>query len=101
MNEQETLQHLLQVESEAGALITAAQAEAERRHLEHETKERTLHEERYSQAAAELETTFKQEFQAIKAECEKQLVLYQQELDSLKVNQETFDACMKRFLFGI
>ncbi|GHU22318.1 hypothetical protein FACS1894164_04440 [Spirochaetia bacterium] len=100
MDEHEILQHLLQVESGAAALVNEAHTEAERRLAEAEAQERTRFNERYTQETASLQAAFEQEKSAIQAEYTKELESYQQSLDTLPVDRAGFSALFEQYLFG-
>jgi vacuolar-type H+-ATPase subunit H len=74
MDNDEVIGHLLKIESEAGALVLEAQAEADKRLLESEKQNHTAYEEQYSRESKRLED----EFLAVK---EKTQQKYQAELD--------------------
>jgi len=75
MDNDEVLDHLLKIESEASALVNDAQAEADRRILEAEKQNHAAFEERYCKESERLE----REFQAIKEKTRQQ---YQAELEA-------------------
>ena len=99
MKEQDVLQHLLSIESEAVALTHEAQVEVERRSVEHERQSRAHYDERYSNEAASLEELFEKETMTIKQEYQKQLEDYKCVLDTMNVDMHNFSNKVKQFLF--
>ncbi|MDR3167234.1 MAG: hypothetical protein LBT93_04765 [Treponema sp.] len=97
--EQNILQHLLQVESEAAALVDDAQAEADRRLAEGEKQNRQQYDDRYSREVAELETRFKEEIAAVKEDYRKELEDYRESLERMAVNTENFSRLAESLLF--
>jgi regulator of protease activity HflC (stomatin/prohibitin superfamily) len=97
--EQNILQHLLQVESEAATLVDDAQAEADRRLAEGEKQNRQHYDDRYSREVAELDALFEKEIAAVKEDYRKQLEAYRESLDRMMVNRENFSRLAERLLF--
>jgi hypothetical protein len=98
IHEQDVLQHLLEVEANALALVNDAQAEADRRITDGEKQNRARYEERYTREAAALDVKYGEELQAIKEEYNKQLDAFRQELDGIKPDRVRFDRLLEIFL---
>jgi regulator of protease activity HflC (stomatin/prohibitin superfamily) len=97
--EQNILQHLLQVESEAAALVDDAQAEADRRLAEGEKQNRQRYDDGYSREVAELDARFEGEIQAVKEDYRRQLETYRESLDRMTVNTTKFSSLVASLLF--
>lgn len=98
MDEQDVLQHLLDVEAQASVLVDDAQAEADKRIAGGEKKNRALYDERYSHEVAELDHRFEKEIAAIKAGYSRELEAYRNSLSSLAADQPAFDRLAESFL---
>jgi vacuolar-type H+-ATPase subunit H len=96
--DQDVLQHLLNLEGEAAALVDDAQAEADRRVAEGEKKNRALYDERYAAELETLETEYKKQFEAIKEDYRNQLEHYRKSLDSTHADTVQFYALAERLL---
>ena len=98
MNDEEILDHLLKIESEASALVNDAQAEADRRVLEAEKQNHAASEERYRQENERLEN----EFQALKEKTRQQyqseLEAYIQTISSIPVDVNRFSVLLDRLV---
>ncbi|MDR2101125.1 MAG: hypothetical protein LBP43_00980 [Treponema sp.] len=97
--EQNILQHLLQVESEAAALVDDAQAEADRRLAEGEKQNRQRYDDGYSREVAELDARFEAEIAAVREDYRKQLGAYQESLGRMAVNIKNFSRLVESLLF--
>jgi hypothetical protein len=93
------LAHLLQIESEAAALVDDAQAEADRRLSEGEKRNRQRYDDGYSREVAELDIRFEGELRAVKEDYQKQLELYREGLNRMAVNKENFSGLVESLLF--
>ena len=94
MDNVNTLDHLLQIETKAAALVNDAQAEADRRIHESEEKNHTLYEERYRAKVQELEASLKEEKEKIKIRYQNELDEYRKEISMVDVNVERFSALL-------
>jgi len=90
MQNDEVLGHLLEIESEAAALVDDAQAEADRRITEAEKQNRIAYEERYRAENNRLES----ELRSTKERAQQQ---YQKELESYKIKIAAVSADTDRF----
>jgi len=93
-----TLDHLLQIEAKAAALVSGAQAEADRRIHESEDKNRAIYEERYKARAQSLESDFKKEKERLRDEYQKALGEYRREISEINVNAGNFRALLNGYL---
>jgi hypothetical protein len=97
-SDQDILRHLLDVETDAQALVDDAQAEADRRTAEMEKQNRARYEERYTREAAILDSRYESEIGAIKDEYNRQLDEYRLGLDDRKPDYAEFCRLLDGFL---
>jgi vacuolar-type H+-ATPase subunit H len=98
MENENTLDHLLQIEAKAAALVSDAQAEADRRIHESEEKNRAAYEERFREEAQKLEASLKNEKEKIKSEYQKALDEYRTEISGISINVDNFCALLNGYL---
>jgi len=98
MENENTLDHLLQIEAKAAALVNDAQAEADRRIHESEEKNRAAYEERFRAEVQAKETSLKKEKEKIKAQYDKELEDYRNEISGIDVNVGKFSALLNDYL---
>ncbi|MDR2111285.1 MAG: hypothetical protein LBP32_08240 [Spirochaetaceae bacterium] len=89
-DERNILNHLLEVEADAAALVDDAQAEADRRIAEAEKENRSRYDERYAREVAGLNEGYEREIAAVKEEYRRQLEAYRRSLDGMAVNNDDF-----------
>jgi len=94
MENKNTLDHLLQIEAKAAALVNDAQAEADTRIHESEEKNRAAYEERFRAEAQSLEASLKDEREKTRKEYQKALDEYQKEISGIKTNEDNFCALL-------
>ena len=99
MDEQEVLQHLLDLENRAAVLVNDAQAEADRRLSEGEKQNRARYDEVYSAEVAELEASYAQNLAAVKQDYSSQLEAYQKSLISISLDKVAFCSLAEKLLF--
>jgi selenocysteine lyase/cysteine desulfurase len=97
--EQDVLRHLLELESQASALVDDAQAEADRRVSENEKENRARYDEQYGREAAELNGNYEKQVQAVKEEYQRQLEAYRDSITALPVHGDAFAALAESLLF--
>jgi regulator of protease activity HflC (stomatin/prohibitin superfamily) len=95
------LQHLLNLEAEAAALVDDAQAEADRRVGEGEKQSRSRYDETYAAEVAALEASYTSEIAAVKDDYKKQLANDRDSLKAMPVNRSAFSALAEHLLFEI
>ncbi|MCL2761584.1 MAG: hypothetical protein FWD36_00060 [Treponema sp.] len=98
MHNDEVLGHLLEIESEAAALVDNAQAEADRRVLEAEKQNRIAYEEHYHRKIRELESDLRQSKDHARQQYQKELDAYKEKINSVAVNMDQFSALMNRLV---
>ena len=90
MEDHEVLQHLLNLDAEAAALVNDAQAEADRRITEGEKQNQIHHDEVYSREVEILEAAFAREIAAVKETYQQQLDAYRKSLETMPRDMEAF-----------
>ncbi|MDR0444264.1 MAG: hypothetical protein LBH44_12755 [Treponema sp.] len=100
MESDKALEHLLKIEAEAAALVIDAQAEADRRILESENKNRASYEERFRVEAQLKETALKKEKDRLKKQYQKALEDYRNEILNFNPDTEKFSALFNSFFSG-
>ena len=95
-----TLDHLLQIEAKAAALVSDAQAEADRRIHENEEKNREAYEEHFRADAQTLEASLKDEKEKTRKEYQKALEEYRKEISGININVDGFCALLNGCLAG-
>jgi len=98
MENESTIEHLLQIEAKATALVNDAQAEADRRIHDSEEKNRAAFEERYRVEVQKLETSLKKEKENTRKEYQKALDGYRQEISDININVDNFCAVLNGYL---
>jgi vacuolar-type H+-ATPase subunit H len=100
MDNENTLERLLQIETKAAALVNDAQIEADRRINESETNNHAAYEERFRAKVQELESSLKEEKEKIKNRYQYELDEYRREISVVNVNTERFSALFNNYLAG-
>ncbi|MDR1931113.1 MAG: hypothetical protein LBQ44_10880 [Treponema sp.] len=100
MEDGEVLQHLLEIESKASALVDDAQAEADRRLKQAEEENRAFYDEQYRGLITELDGEYTEQIGAAKAEYKRTLDAYRLTLDAMPVNTEAFRALAFSLLYA-
>jgi len=99
MDEQDVLQHLLDLENRAATLVNDAQAEADRRLAEGEKENRAHYDEVYSAEVAELEASYNQNLAAVKKDYSSQLDTYLEGIKSISLDKAAFSSLAEKLLF--
>ena len=97
-DEKNILQHLLQLEAEATALVDEAQAEADRRVAEAEKQCREIHDKTWSAEVEKLEAAHLLEIAAIREEYKNELEAYRAKLKERSVDKSAFEKIARGFL---
>lgn len=100
MNEQDVLQHLLDIEHGASELVLEAQKEADRRVAEQEKISREAYEQCYRAKSLELEKIYQETVAQVKEKYSSLLKKYQLELEAQPVQYQAFNELMQQLLFG-
>ncbi|MCL2759550.1 MAG: hypothetical protein FWD22_05000 [Treponema sp.] len=93
-----TLEHLLEVEAEASAMVENAQKEADKRIRENEEKNRKAYEDRLKIELQKCELTLKEEKEKIKELYQKTLDEYRREIFGIKPDEQGFSALLNEYL---
>lgn len=100
MDDHEILQHLLNLESEAAALVDDAQAEADKRVSEGERHNRERYDELYTQEVKALEASFAADVSAARDDYRRQLDAYRDSLKTAPLDRGAFSALAEKFLLA-
>ncbi|MDR2073326.1 MAG: hypothetical protein LBP60_07830 [Spirochaetaceae bacterium] len=100
MDDSDILQYLLEVEGQASALVSDAQAEAAKRVKSAEEQNRSVHDQQYHALIQELEADYQKELAAVKAGYDQSLAEYSHSLDAMPLNTGAFAALVSSLLFG-
>jgi vacuolar-type H+-ATPase subunit H len=98
MENKNTLDHLLQIEAKAAALVNDAQAEADTRIHESEEKNRAAYEERFRAEAQSLEASLRNEKERIREQYNKAIEDYRKEVSGVSINADGFSALLNDYL---
>ena len=98
MDNNEVLDHLLKIESEAAALVENAQAEADRRMVEAEKENRAIHDERYRMEGERLEGELLRAKEQARQQYREGLEAYTEKISSIHVDMDRFSALLDRLV---
>jgi len=93
-----TLDHLLEIEANAAALVNDAQSEADRRIRENDEKNRVLFDEKIKSEIQKNQSLLNSEIEKIKNDYNKTLDDYRRELSFVKADEEGFRRLLNNFL---
>jgi predicted ester cyclase len=100
MSEQDVLNHLLSIESEAATLVDDAQIEIDRRSVEYEKQKRTHYDECYNKEIIDQDALFEKQCALIQQDYQQQLDGYRITLEHIVVDIPSFSNLVEQFLFG-
>ena len=100
MNDHEVLQHLLNLEAQAAAMIDDAQAEADRKIAGQEKQNRIHYDEVYAREVEKLEASYIRDISAVRANYQKELEAYRENLKNMPLNAGAFSSLAEKFLAG-
>ena len=98
MDNNDVLGHLLKIESEAAALVSDAQAEADRRVAEAEKINRAAYDERYRAENDRLESEFEKSKELTQQQYREELEAYKQKISSVYVDVDRFSVLLDKFI---
>jgi vacuolar-type H+-ATPase subunit H len=98
MDNNEILGHLLKIESEAAALVTDAQAEADKRVLDAERQNHAAYEEGYRKENDRLENELNVKKEEARRRYQAELESYITEISSVPVDNKRFSALLDRLV---
>jgi len=93
-----TLDHLLEVEASAAAMVNDAQEEADRRIRENEEKNRVTYEERFKAEIHQREELLKKKKEETNEKYKKALDDYLSEISNLNADEKKFSLLFNRYL---
>jgi len=100
MDNNEVLDHLLKIESEAAALVDGAQAEADKRITEAEKQNRAAFDKRFREENERLENEFLQSKDAARQQYQKELEAYKEKISLVHINNERFSDLLDSLVLG-
>jgi vacuolar-type H+-ATPase subunit H len=100
MDNNEVLDHLLKIESEAAALVNDAQAEADRRMTEAEKQNRAAYDSRFREESESLEKGFLQAKEQARQRYQEELETYKAKISSVHVDNDRFSALLDSLVLG-
>ena len=100
MDDQELLQHLLDLENKAAVLVSDAQTEADRRVAEGEKQNHARYDEVYAAEVEALEASFAGDVAVTRDNYRKQLEAYHESLKTMPLNTEAFFSLLEKLLIS-
>jgi len=94
------LEHLLEVEQRACALVDDAEAEADRRIHENEERNRVSYEQRFKEEIQKQEESLLNAKESIRVKYKKELNDYKEEIESINVDELRFSALLNELLLA-
>ena len=98
MDDHDVLQHLLNLDTEAAALVDDAQTEADQRITSGEKQNRLRYDEIYAREVEALELSFTRDIAEIKEDYRRQLDLYRENLITMPLNTKAFSSLAEKLL---
>jgi|GEM_PF-851097 len=92
------LEHLLEIEAQASALVNDAEAEAERRIHENEERNRIAYEQRFKEEIQNREEALLKAKELIREKYQKELNDYKSEIEAVNVDENRFSVLLNEFL---
>jgi len=100
MENSNTLDHLLDIEAKASAMVKDAQEEAEKRIHENEIKNQTAYEERFKVEAQKLEDSLIKEKEKLRTQYKQTLDEYRNEISNININVDRFSSLLNKYIAG-
>jgi len=100
MENSNTLDHLLEIEAKASALVNDAQEEAEKRIHENEIKNQTAYEERFKTEAQKLEDALIKEKEKLRTQYKQTLEEYRNDISNININTDRFSSLLNKYIAG-
>jgi vacuolar-type H+-ATPase subunit H len=94
------LEHLLEIEGRASAIVNDSQTEADRRIKENDKKNRDLFDQRFKQEVHLRESLLDKEKERLKKQYQEELETYRQDIASIKINEEGFFTLFNYYFSG-
>ncbi|MCL2043659.1 MAG: hypothetical protein FWG89_05910 [Treponema sp.] len=100
MDNNEVLDHLLKIESEAARFVNDAQADASTKMTEAEKYNRAVFEKRYREENEKFESNFAQSVELAQQRYRAELEAYNQKISSFETDVDGFSAMMDKLVFS-
>ena len=100
MENSNTLDHLLEIEAKASALVKDAQEEAEKRIHDSEIKNQAAYEERFKTEAQRLEDALVKEKERLRTHYKQTLDEYRNEISGVNVDVDRFSSLLSKYIAG-
>jgi len=100
MENSNTLDHLLEIEAKASALVNDAQEEAEKRIHENEVKNQTAYEECFKTEAQKLEDALIKEKERLRTQYKQTLEEYRNDISNININVDRFSSLLNKYIAG-
>jgi len=100
MDNNEVLDHLLKIESEAAALVNDAQAKTDTRIAEAEKQNRAVYEERYQNELKKMEKEFQEHRERIQKKYREEMDAYREKISLANIDTNTFCTLLDRLIAG-
>jgi vacuolar-type H+-ATPase subunit H len=100
MDNNEVLDHLLKIETEASSFVNEAQAEADKRIMEAEKQNRAAYDKRFIEENQRLEKGFLETKELAHEQYRKELEAYKEKISSINVNNDRFSSLLDSLVLG-
>jgi len=93
-----TLEHLLEIEAEAAALVDESRKEADRRIRENDDKNRVSYDKQLKLESQNQQNSFEKEKEKIKCQYQNALNDFREEISRIRADEEGFSALLNQYL---
>lgn len=97
-SEIDVLTHLMEIEKKASGLVSDAQVEADKRHVETQLKYNTEYKSKYEKLTNTLENNYQQSLEKIKAKYMKEVEEYKQSLNEKNKDEKAFTSLVESLI---
>lgn len=94
----DVLTHLLEIEKKASSLVSDAQVEADKRHVETQLKYNTEYKSKYDKLTKSLESDYQKNIENIKAKYMKEVEDYKNSLNEKTQNKKAFTSLVESLI---
>lgn len=94
----DVLTHLMEIEKKASGLVSDAQVEADKRHVETQLKYNTEYKSKYEKLTNTLENNYQQSLEKIKAKYMKEVEDYKNSLNEKTQNKKAFTSLVESLI---
>lgn len=98
--EMNAINHLLEVEKNASALINEAKIEAEKRVAEVRSKYNSDYKSKYEVIASEMEAAYQTKLEAVSAKYKQEIEDFKKSLTEKNQNEEAFNDLLEKYLLA-